>query len=241
RSEIFALCRAMIETGISPDFIAVDGGEGGTGAAPLEFSNHIGMPGTDAWAFVHGVLVSTGLRDEVRVFASGKILTAFHMVRAMALGADGCTSARGMMLAMGCIQGLRCNDDSCPTGVATQNPALYHGMVPKDKGTRVARFHEATMHSLHEILGAMGLADPSEITPGMIFRRVSDVTIRSYSELYTFPAANALLDGGNVPEAWRTEWDQTSAESFQPVSGDRLPARRNQKITTSESGMSEIG
>jgi glutamate synthase domain-containing protein 2 len=219
RTEFFSLCKAMIETGISPDFITVDGGEGGTGAAPLEFSNSIGMPASDAWAFAHGALTAAGLRDRLRILASGKILTGFHMVRALALGADACNSARGMMLAMGCIQALRCNSDTCPTGVATQNPALYHGLVPGDKRLRVARFHQATMHSFREILGAMGVSDPADVSADMIFRRVSDVTVRTYAELYPFPAPGALVEGGDVPDIWTSEWNRATADTFAPTGG----------------------
>jgi len=160
REEFLAICKAMLQTEITPDFLSVDGGEGGTGAAPLEFSNSLGMPAHDAWAFVHSALVGAGLRDRLRIFASGKILTGFHMVRALALGADGCNSARGMMLALGCIQALRCNADTCPTGVTTQNPALYRGLVVPEKARRVARFHEATIHSLLDLLAAMGVSGP---------------------------------------------------------------------------------
>ena len=141
RVEFLSICKAMLETGITPDFITVDGGEGGTGAAPLEFSNSLGMPAREAWTFVHNALVGVGKRDEVRVIASGKIMTGFHMIRAMALGADLCNSGRGMMFALGCIQSLRCNSNTCPTGITTQNPALTKGLVVPDKAERVFRFH----------------------------------------------------------------------------------------------------
>src|SRR5690606_19961033 len=140
-SEFLSICKAMIETGIMPDFITVDGGEGGTGAAPLEFAGSMGMPSRDGWIFVHSALQGAGLRDHIRVFVSGKIFTGFHMIRAMALGADACVSARGMMFALGCIQALRCNTDYCPTGIATQNPALVKGLDVADKAERVRRFH----------------------------------------------------------------------------------------------------
>jgi glutamate synthase domain-containing protein 2 len=227
-SEIFALCKAIVETGISPDFISVDGGEGGTGAAPLEFSNSIGMPARDGWAFVHGALTAAGVRDDVRILASGKILTGFHMVRALALGADACYSARGMMLALGCIQALRCNSDTCPTGVATQNPALFHGLVPEDKAARVARFHRGTLHSFFEILDAMGVSSPDAVTPDLVFRRIEDMTVKSYAELYPLPAPASFTHGWPVPDAWRTAWEAASKDSFAPKStapvGARVPA-----------------
>jgi len=214
RVELLAICKAMRESGIAPDFITIDGGEGGTGAAPLEFSNSMGMPARDAWTFAHNALVGSGLRDRVRIIASGKILTGFHMVRAMALGADLCNSARGMMLAIGCIQALRCNHDTCPTGVATQNPALYHGLVVSDKAERVRRFHKATIESFLEILAAMGVVEPGEITPDLIFRRVSDMKVQSFADIYEFLEPGALVDGGAVPPAWEREWSRARADSF---------------------------
>ncbi len=208
------MSQAMIETGITPDFITVDGGEGGTGAAPLEFSNSIGMPGRDGWAFVHGALLGAGLRERIRIFASGKVLTGFHMIRAMALGADACNSARGMMLALGCIQALRCNNNTCPTGVATQNRALYHGLVVPTKAERVWRFHEATIESFLELLDAMGVSRPEAITPELVFRRVRDMTVRSFADLYDFPEPGALVGGGDLPRGWQEEWACASADRF---------------------------
>jgi glutamate synthase domain-containing protein 2 len=214
RGDVFAMCKAMIETGITPDFVTVDGGEGGTGAAPLEFSNSIGMPGHDGWAFMQGALLGAGLRERIRIFASGKVLTGFHMIRAMALGADACNSARGMMLALGCIQALRCNNNTCPTGVATQNAGLYKGLVVRDKAERVARFHEATMDSFHELLDAIGVSGPAGITPDVVFRRVRDLKVQSFAELYDFPERGALVEGGTVPAVWREEWERASADRF---------------------------
>lgn len=206
RVEFLSVCRAMLETGITPDFIAVDGGEGGTGAAPLEFANSMGMPARDAWVFVHNALVGTGLRDRIRIFASGRIFTGFHIVRAMALGADVCYSARGMMLALGCIQALRCNRDNCPSGVATQNPALFNGLDVTDKSERVFRYHHGTVRSFLEMLSAMGLAGPAEISPDRIFRRVDDMQVKSFSEIYDFLRPRQLLDGDGVPALWQREW-----------------------------------
>ncbi|MFQ5742468.1 MAG: FMN-binding glutamate synthase family protein [Acidobacteriota bacterium] len=206
RSDFFAVCKAMLETGIMPDFISVDGGEGGTGAAPLEFANSVGMPARDAWIFVHSVLRGVGLRDRIRIIASGKILTGFHMVRALALGADLCASARGMMLALGCIQALRCNTDHCPTGITTHNPALVHGLDVGDKGERVARFHERTIEGFLELLGAMGIEDPAELQPQHIFRRVDDLRVRHFGEIYKFLAVGQLLHDDEVPEDQRADW-----------------------------------
>jgi len=206
--------KAMLETGLAPDFITVDGGEGGTGAAPLEFANSMGMPARDAWMFAHNTLVGIGLRDQVRVFASGKILTGFHMIRAMALGADGCCSARGMMLSLGCIQALRCNNDTCPTGVATQNPALFKGLVVSDKAERVHRYHGATVRSFLEMLAAMGVQGPAEVSPDLIFRRVSDMAVRSFAEIYEQLEPGCLRDGGPLPDMWAREWERASAVGF---------------------------
>ena len=214
RSEFFALCKTMLETGITPDFITVDGGEGGTGAAPLEFSNSMGMPARDAWAFVHSVLTGTGLRDGISVVASGKIFTGFHMVRAVALGADLCVSARGMMFALGCIQALRCNSDNCPTGITTQNPALIHGLNVADKAERVERFHAGTVKGFLEFLAAMGLRHPRELGPDHVFRRVSDAKVCRLSEMYLSVAEGQMLQEGGVPEEWSQEWRASNPDRW---------------------------
>ncbi|MFT5079690.1 MAG: glutamate synthase domain-containing protein 2 [Planctomycetota bacterium] len=214
QSELLAMCKAMLETGITPDFLTVDGGEGGTGAAPLEFSNRVGMPGHDAWAFAHSALVGTGLRDRVKIFASGKILTGFDMIRAMALGADACNSARGMMLSIGCIQALRCNNDTCPTGVATQNVALYRGLHVPSKATRVASFHDATIKSFLTLLHAIAAANPSQVTPDMIHRQVGQAGSKSLAEIYDFLEPMALLGDRELPHAWRKPWSSARSNTF---------------------------
>jgi len=214
RTDFLSICKAMLATGIAPDFIAVDGGEGGTGAAPLEFSNSVGMPARDAWIFTHSALLGAGLREETRIIATGKILTGFHMIRALALGADLCASARGMMLALGCIQALRCNTNQCPTGVATQHPALIAGLHVPDKTERVSQFHQGTMESFREILGAMGLSSSSALSPDHIYRRVDDMHVRHFGELYEFPASGQFLDAGAIPEAWRGEWQAATPDRW---------------------------
>ena len=206
RVEFLAVCKAMLDTGITPDFITVDGGEGGTGAAPLEFANSLGMPARDGWMLVHNALTGLGLRDRVTVIASGKILTGFHMARALALGADLCLSARGMMLALGCIQALRCNSGHCPTGITTQNPALVYGLDVGDKTPRVTRFQAATVGGLLELLGAMGLPHPRELGPHHIFRRVSDSHVRTFAQIHEFLPEGALLADGEGAESWRDDW-----------------------------------
>jgi len=220
RTDFLCICKAMLDTGITPDFITVDGGEGGTGAAPLEFSNSVGMPARDAWIFVHCALQGAGLRDRTRIVASGKILTGFHMIRALALGADLCASARGMMLALGCIQALRCNTNYCPTGVATQQPALIAGLHVPDKTERVFRFHQGTLESFREILGAMGLSTPAALSPHHIFRRVDDMRVRHFGELYDFPAPGQFQDTGSMPATWRDEWQAATPDHW-PVQAER--------------------
>jgi glutamate synthase domain-containing protein 2 len=175
----------MRETKILPDFITVDGGEGGTGAAPLEFTNSIGMPVRDAWLFVHSALRGVMLLDSIRIIASGKILTGFQIIRAFALGADLCASARGMMLALGCIQSLRCTTNHCPTGITTQNPALVYGLDVTDKAERVYQYHRETVRGVLELLGAMGLDRLDEIRPHHIFRRVDDLRVRHSANCMT--------------------------------------------------------
>jgi len=214
RTDFFAICKAMLETGITPDFITVDGGEGGTGAAPLEFSNSVGMPARDAWVFVHNALTGIDKRKDVKIVASGKIFTGFHMIRALALGADLCATARGMMFALGCIQSLRCNANTCPTGVTTQDPALVYGLDVTDKTQRVANFHRNTMKGFLELLGAMGLHHPGELLPEHIYRRVDDLLIRNMGELYEYLEPGQLLDEEKLPEGLRDEWRQARPDRW---------------------------
>lgn len=224
RSEFLALTKAMIETGITPDFVQVDGGEGGTGAAPLEFSNSVGSPLREGLAFVHNALVGTGLRKRIKIAASGKIVSGFDMARNLALGADLCMSARGMMMALGCIQARRCNDNTCPVGVATQNPSLSVGLVVDDKARRVANFHRETVESLVELLGAAGLRTPEELTPAHLMRRVRPLEVLSYAQLHDFLEPDELL-GEPVPFEWRDAWRAADPRSFRgpsaPVPTDR--------------------
>ncbi len=214
RSDFLSICKAMLDTGLCPDFIAVDGGEGGTGAAPLEFSNSLGMPARDAWIFVHNALVGSGLRDGIRVVASGKVFTGFHMARAIAIGADCCSSARAMMLALGCIQALRCNTDHCPTGVATQRRALVRGLDVPDKAERVYRYQAGTIRGFVDILGAMGLDSVDALRPHMIFRRVDDLRVRHFGELYDYLAPGQLLAGDVLPEEFREPWADANADHW---------------------------
>lgn len=214
RSDFFAILKAMLETDITPDFVTVDGGEGGTGAAPLEFSNSLGMPARDAWIFVSAALAGVNLRERVRVIASGKILTGFDIVRALALGADLCNSARGMMLALGCIQSLRCNTNRCPTGVTTLDPALMYGLDVTDKSARVASYHAATIRGCLHLAAAMGLEHPADVRPHHLFRRVDDLLVRNMSELYDFLEPGQLLDDRGVPEGYRREWRESRPDAW---------------------------
>lgn len=194
KSEFVDICLAMIESGIKPDFIVVDGGEGGTGAAPLEFSNSLGMPLRDALAFVSNTLVGFDLKKDIKIIASGKIITGFHIARAIALGADLVYSARAMMMAIGCIQALQCNSNTCPVGVATQNKHLMKGLDVDNKAERVANYHHETLVSFVELTAAAGLYEPSEIRREHINRRVSMNKAMKYSEIFPYIGKGSLLE-----------------------------------------------
>lgn len=184
KQEFIDICEAMIKTNIKPDFITIDGGEGGTGAAPIEFSNSIGMPLRDGLAFAIDTLNGYDLKKDIKVIASGKIFSSFHIARVIALGADMVNSARAMMMAVGCIQALQCNSNTCPVGVATQNQSLMKGLVVKDKSVRVANFHEETIKSFMELLAAVGVQEPSNLRRAHINRRISMISSLKYSEIY---------------------------------------------------------
>ena len=213
RREFLAVVKAMLETGITPDFITIDGGEGGTGAAPLEFSNHVGTPLNEGLIFVHNSLVGANLRDEIRLIASGKVTTGFALLQKVALGADLCNSARGMLFSLGCIQALKCNTNTCPTGIATQDPALVGGLHVGDKGARVARFHDATVRNFLELMGAAGLRHPSELRPWHVHRRVSAFEVKHYGEIYDFLSPGELL-ASPPPASYERAWNQAQASSF---------------------------
>jgi len=214
RTDFLAICKAMLEVGTGPDFVTVDGGEGGTGAAPLEFSNSLGMPGRDGLVFVHNALVGAGLRDNIRIIYSGKVFTSFHMIRAMALGADTCNSARAMMFALGCIQALRCNTNLCPTGITTQNPALVKGLHVPSKTERVYHYHRASINALLEILSAMGLKSPAEVRSHHVYRRIDDLHVRNMDEIYEFLAAGDLLKDDLSDNYLGRDWNDASAETW---------------------------
>ncbi len=213
RREFLAICKAMQETGITPDFITVDGGEGGTGAAPLEFSNHVGAPLLESLIFVHNALIGFNLRDQIRIISSGKITTGFDMVKRLALGADICYSARAMMLALGCIQALKCNTNHCPVGVATQEDHLQVGLVVSDKKQRVANYHAATLESASEIMGAMGIEHPKDLRPWHIMRRTSATEIQHYGDIYEFLNKGDLLQDP-LPKTYERACHAANARSF---------------------------
>jgi len=215
KGEFLSICKAMLETGILPDFITVDGGEGGTGAAPVELTNSVGTPLRDALAFVHNALVGTGLRDQIRLIASGKIISAFHMIRVLALGADIVNSARGMMFALGCIQSRQCNANTCPTGIATQDPARYRQLNIENKASRVAHYHKTTVHSLLEITASMGLESPAQILPCHVHRRINGPSLKTYSELYEWIDDDCLLSPETLPPGWKHDWNIASAHSWE--------------------------
>ncbi len=212
-SEFLSICKVMVETGMVPDFITVDGAEGGTGAAPMEFSNAIGMPLTDGLLFVHNALVGCGVRDQVRVICSGKIVTGFNMVQRMAIGADICNAARAMMFSLGCIQALKCNTNHCPVGVATQEPDLVRGLHVVDKKQRVYHFHRNTVKSFSDILGAAGIARPEELRPWHIHRRVSPTEVKHYGEIYDYVEAGSLLSGP-APKCMADAWRAARTDRF---------------------------
>ena len=214
KSQFIAICKAMIKTGIMPDFITVDGGEGGTGAAPLEFSNSVGMPLRDALVFVHDTLNGFGIKRHIRIIASGKVHTGFDLVKNFALGADMCNSARAMMLAVGCIQALECNTNTCPTGVATQNPKLYAGLDIADKRVRVANFHHETVKAAVELMAAAGVDHPTHIHRSFIYRRVDESKIQTYAEIYPPLLKGSLLEAP-YPAGWELDMMNNSEETFE--------------------------
>ena len=216
KSEFIAICKAMVQTGIKPDFISVDGGEGGTGAAPLEFSDSVGMPHKEGLAFVVNCLIGFDLKKDIKIIAAGKITTGFHLFRTLALGADIGYSARAMMLALGCIQALECNKNNCPTGVATQDPELVAGLKVTDKKVRVANYHHKTIESFVELMAAAGISEVARLNRTLIWRRISMTKTMRYDEFFPYISNGCLLEEKEVPNDWKSSWDLASAESFLP-------------------------
>lgn len=215
--EWFGIAKAMLKTGITPDFIVVDGAEGGTGAAPIEFVDHVGTPLREGLRLVHNTLVGIGLRERIKLGASGKIISAFDMARTMAMGADWCNSARAFMFAVGCIQAQVCHTGKCPTGVTTQDPKRQAGLVVADKSVRVMQFHHNTLAALAELLGAAGLTHPGEMRPHHIARRIANGEVRVLSALFPDLEKGELLAGKFRQTIFRVAWPMAQAESFAPT------------------------
>ncbi|MFT4826720.1 MAG: glutamate synthase domain-containing protein 2 [Halioglobus sp.] len=214
--EFLAICKAMLETGILPDFITVDGAEGGTGAAPVEFTNRLGVPCLEGTNFVHNCLIGVGLRSKIKIISSGRTASGFDIVTKWALGADIVNAARTMMLSLGCIQSQSCNTNKCPTGIATQDPVRGRALDVDQRHKRVAHFQQNTLKSAFHLVGAMGFDDPANLTPRSILRRGANGANQYFDEVFPQLAHNFLLDNA-VSHTWEMEWGLASAESFQPV------------------------
>lgn len=220
RSEFMAMCKAMLETNIYPDFIVIDGSEGGTGAAPVEFCDSIGTPLTEGLIFAHNCLVGTNLRQHIRLIASGKIISGFDVARKIALGADICNSARGMMFSLGCVQSRRCHTNTCPTGVATQDPHRRRALNVDVKAPHVRNFHHATLKSFLQVLGAVGHEKPEDLHPSHIYRMIAPNKAMTFAEIYDFLRPGQLLDG-TAPERYMKFWEDADPRYFAP------PPQRN--------------
>ncbi|MBB4210927.1 glutamate synthase domain-containing protein 2 [Rhodothalassium salexigens DSM 2132] len=214
--EFAAMAKAMRATGLYPDFIVVDGAEGGTGAAPLEFSDHVGVPLAEGLAFAHNILVGAGLRDRIRLGASGKVVTGFDILRLISLGADWCNAARAFMVSVGCIQSLTCHTNRCPVGVATTDPWRARALDVADKADRVYHFHRNTIAELMDVTGAAGLDHPGQIRRDMVFRRRGDSRVVSSAERFDWLDAGELL-AGSGHERYRRAWARAQAHSFRPA------------------------
>lgn len=215
--EFVAIVKAMIHTSITPDFISIDGGEGGTGAAPLEFSNRLGSPLREGLTFAHNILRGYNLRDQIKINASGRCITAFDLISKFCIGADICSSARGMMFALGCIQALKCNNNKCPTGVTTHDPYLKRGLVVEDKKDRVFHYHNKTIFAVREMLAAMGLQSSEDAGPWHLMHRTINQEIQSYAEVHPELVPGILLSQSNIPENFREICNAASPESFKRV------------------------
>jgi len=230
RREFMGMVKAMLVTGIIPDFIVVDGAEGGTGSAPVEFVNRVGMPMLEALTFVHNTLRGAGIREELKIGAAGKIVSAFDIARALALGADWCNAARGFMFAIGCIQAQACHTNKCPVGIATQNPLRQRALDVDDKSERVARFHANTMRALGDIAGAAGLSNPGDFMPYHFMFRQTENEFLDGNEAFPYLPEGFLLAGEEIPELceWYSRWDRAKAETFEPPEIPHGPFQRRE-------------
>lgn len=213
RDEFLGICKAMLKTNILPDFITVDGAEGGTGAAPVEYANYIGTPLESGLVFVHNALVGINVRDKIRIICSGKVANGFDVLTNLALGADMCNAGRSMMMAAGCLQTKQCNTNTCPTGVATQNKRLQYGLVVDQKKHQVANFHKNTMRSFLEMVGALGLDNPRDLKPSHIMRRVNQQEVKTFDEIYDYLKPGQLL-GDDIPNSFKPDWELADPDRF---------------------------
>jgi glutamate synthase domain-containing protein 2 len=212
--ELFAMAKAMAETDLAPDFVTVDGAEGGTGAAPVEFADHTGAPLREGLMLVHNTLVGLDLRHKVRIIASGKLVSAFDIARGFALGADACNMARAFMFAIGCIQAQTCHTGNCPTGVTSQDPGRYRALVVAEKYMRVANFHANSLRALKELVEAPGLQHPTELTPHHLMIRISSREVRSAASQYDWLEPGALTGGKVEHPAFAKFWPMARPDSF---------------------------
>jgi glutamate synthase domain-containing protein 2 len=212
RHELLAICKAIVAEGTAPDFIIIDGSEGGTGAAPAEYEDHVGTPLTEGLMMVHNALVGTGLREQIKLGASGKIATGSDVVKRLAQGADYLNAARAMMMAVGCIQSQRCHTNQCPVGVATQDPQRVRGLDIPDKSERAYRYQRATVAEAQKLIGSMGLRHPADVNPHHLVRRVNHIESHSYADLYEWLEPQQLLD--EAPESWALDWGRADPDSF---------------------------
>ena len=238
RSEVLSLCKAMLETGITPDWISVDGAEGGTGAAPLELEDHVGTPLSDGLVTIQNALVGTGLRERIAIGCSGKIAGGNDIIRRVALGADFCNAARPMMMATGCIQAQRCNTNTCPSGVATQDPRRSRAVVVEDKGPRVMRFQQETVQSALQLLASMGLESFDDLGPDHVLRRIDPARVVTYGELYTWLDEGELLSGTS-DSAWAHDWEIADAHRFQGARPSHQRHRKHRHDTDASDGSSD--
>jgi glutamate synthase domain-containing protein 2 len=212
RREFLAVCRAMVAEGVTPDFVVVDGAEGGTGAPPAEPSGRLGMPLTEGLITVHNALVGAGLRDRVRIGASGRVATGSDIVGRLVQGADYTNAARAMMLALGCVEAHRCHTGTCPAGVTTQDPLRTRALHVGATSRRVHHYQQATVRNALQIMAAMGVREPGGLTPAQLVRRTGPATVRSYAELYEWLEPGALLAG--PPESWAADWKAADPDGF---------------------------
>jgi glutamate synthase domain-containing protein 2 len=215
--EFMAIVKAMLESGTVADFVVVDGGEGGTGAAPVEFSDRIGMPMREALLFVHNVLAGAGLRERIKIGVAGRLISAFDLATVLAIGADWTNAARGFMFALGCIQSMNCHTNRCPTGVATQDLSRQRALVVSDKAERVRRFHDRTVSALADMLAAAGLAHPDELQPHHLAHRISSTEVRQFDQLHIYLKTGELLTGQCRHQYFRDNWARAQADSFEPL------------------------